>query len=361
MKFNIGDKVKFLNEKGGGVITNIISPTLVSVAIEDGFDMPIMTSDIILSETSDSVGKLFNTKYENQNQHLEYIDNQVSEQFERETPLMKYSSLNKFSTGVYLAFIPQDQVWLVKDKIDIYLINNTNYAILYNFFTISENKTYSGKDYGSISKISKFYIDSITQEQINDWVKGVVQILFHTDRDTKTVQPINCNYSIKPSKFFNKESFLTSSFIAEKSLLVDIGQIIDTPQQITEIEQKFDINKISNSTIEQPKKEKLSIEQFLIDNDTAEIDLHIESLSDNPKELDAIQILVIQLSFFNKYLEQAIKMNLKKVFFIHGVGIGKLKNEITKILSQYPNIHYFDAPNTKYGTGATEVWIKNKE
>ena len=51
-------------------------------------------------------------------------------------------------------------------------------------------------------------------------------------------------------------------------------------------------------------------------------------------------------------------MKLQKIIFIHGVGIGRLKSEILKILQQYPNLHYFDAPLSKYGVGATEVWIK---
>ena len=53
MKFNVGDKVRFLNESGGGIITRIINPNLVSVAIEDGFDIPTLASNLIRLETLD--------------------------------------------------------------------------------------------------------------------------------------------------------------------------------------------------------------------------------------------------------------------------------------------------------------------
>ena len=39
MEFRTGDKVKFLNQTGGGIISKIISPSMVKVAIEDGFEI----------------------------------------------------------------------------------------------------------------------------------------------------------------------------------------------------------------------------------------------------------------------------------------------------------------------------------
>jgi len=47
MKFKIGDKVSFLNESGGGVVTAIIDTRLVKVEVEGGFEMPVMVSDLI--------------------------------------------------------------------------------------------------------------------------------------------------------------------------------------------------------------------------------------------------------------------------------------------------------------------------
>lgn len=47
MKFNIGDKVSFLNEKGGGVITNILSDYRVLVTNEDGFEVPVSVNEIV--------------------------------------------------------------------------------------------------------------------------------------------------------------------------------------------------------------------------------------------------------------------------------------------------------------------------
>lgn len=46
-KFNIGDKVSFLNEKGTGVITNILSDFRLLVKNEDGFEIPVSIQEVV--------------------------------------------------------------------------------------------------------------------------------------------------------------------------------------------------------------------------------------------------------------------------------------------------------------------------
>ena len=41
MVLKIGDKVRFLNEVGGGRITSIVSEDIVNVETNDGFEVPI--------------------------------------------------------------------------------------------------------------------------------------------------------------------------------------------------------------------------------------------------------------------------------------------------------------------------------
>ena len=45
--FNIGDKISFLDEKGSGVITNIISNYRVLVTNEDGFEVSVSIDEIV--------------------------------------------------------------------------------------------------------------------------------------------------------------------------------------------------------------------------------------------------------------------------------------------------------------------------
>jgi hypothetical protein len=52
MEFKPGDKVRFLNATGGGVVTRQINSFMVSVAIEDGFEIPTLVSELVIIEPS---------------------------------------------------------------------------------------------------------------------------------------------------------------------------------------------------------------------------------------------------------------------------------------------------------------------
>ena len=48
MKIKVGDKVKFLNDTGGGTVSEIINDRMVNVRIEDGFDIPALITELII-------------------------------------------------------------------------------------------------------------------------------------------------------------------------------------------------------------------------------------------------------------------------------------------------------------------------
>ena len=58
-KFQIGDKVKFLNSIGGGVVTKI-TPDFVFVRDDTGFDMPMPPNELIRMADQKGVAKVFN-------------------------------------------------------------------------------------------------------------------------------------------------------------------------------------------------------------------------------------------------------------------------------------------------------------
>lgn len=87
-----------------------------------------------------------------------------------------------------------------------------------------------------------------------------------------------------------------------------------------------------------------------------EVDLHINKLKKTTKGMDNYDILSLQLNTARLKLEFAIRKRISKIVFIHGVGEGVLKSELTYLLNKYP-VKYYDASYQKYGLGATEVYI----
>ena len=85
------------------------------------------------------------------------------------------------------------------------------------------------------------------------------------------------------------------------------------------------------------------------------IDLHFEQLVDYPKNFTSGQKLDIQLKETRKAIDQCKIAGIKKLILIHGVGEGRLKEEIHTMLERLDKLQFFDASLAEYGRGATEV------
>ena len=90
------------------------------------------------------------------------------------------------------------------------------------------------------------------------------------------------------------------------------------------------------------------------------VDLHIEKLLPNGQFGKTPGDLVdVQLRAFEKNLENAIASGMSDITFIHGVGTGKLRQELHRHLSRHPNVRFFeDAQKQKFGYGTTKVTLK---
>ena len=81
---------------------------------------------------------------------------------------------------------------------------------------------------------------------------------------------------------------------------------------------------------------------------------------DGYARLDKGEIVRIQMLHFQRFLDNALKLGVSKVFVIHGVGEGKLRETIAARLADNPHVLKFkNEYHHKYGYGATEVIFKD--
>ena len=92
---------------------------------------------------------------------------------------------------------------------------------------------------------------------------------------------------------------------------------------------------------------------------SSEIDLHIEKLSEKVDGLSKGDKLHIQLNAFESFLEQAILLEEPRIFVIHGVGKGRLRDEIaTRLIVNSNVVSFKNEFHPNYGFGATEIILK---
>jgi hypothetical protein len=118
MKFKIGDKVNFLNESGGGIVTAIVDNRMVKVEVDGGFEMPVMESDLILdyrAKEADNITSQFQVRPATSAPVAEPENNEP----ERVSEISPYFDV-KEEKGIYFAYEPHDQQWLLTGALDIF-------------------------------------------------------------------------------------------------------------------------------------------------------------------------------------------------------------------------------------------------
>ena len=352
MQYTKGQKVKFLNEEGGGTISKI-EGSIVYVTTTDGFDIPVKMQEILPIKASTHTERLFLN--ENEKQETEIPEVVAEETEDNLSPLKNVPSSPKADSGFYLAFIPQNQQWVLTSDIDVYLINNTPTDILYSIL-LKENDNYTGFTYGSCPAKSKILLEQINRDQLNKWEQGVVQAMLHQDQANFYYNTINIDFKLKSYKLMQSENAFTSLNIIDEKVfykqLISLSAIekheLNLPSKPPQPEQKVQAVTVTTTKFEKFKQE----------DESYEVDLHAEKIIEDYQKFSPDTIMQKQLDYFKRTLELAIAENIKEVVFIHGVGVGRLKYELKKILDIYEDkIEHEDGSILKYGVGATKVKI----
>jgi hypothetical protein len=352
MAIKIGDKVKFLNATGGGVVRKIIDSRLVSVAIEGGFEIPVMASELLVIEPVDAGSKFFHESFNVPENAAISITPEDSPEGGSEA-LSNLAINSRRSDDIFLVFVPHDQKWLITGHLDIFLVNNTSYDLIYNHFRKDDERKWVGVNYGSLESGTRLLLATIHRDELPLWADGCLQFLFHKEICEEVPPPFHAEFSIAGKKFYTEQSYQDSVYGEGKCIVARIATLaIKTTEKID-----------SPSSVDPTPKSHLNVDDFILRHKTAdreaEVDLHIHELVDDSASFEKVEILEYQKNYFIRCLESAIVNGFMKVTFIHGVGNGVLKDVLIDILKKQEGIEVFDAPMQKYGVGAIEVHIRH--
>ncbi len=366
-----GDKVSFLNEKRDGIVKKILNNKLVLIEIENGFEIPVPEHDLIKVQSfEDRISNNCNSSPVGMDSHdtntLQQKEEPVEEErFPDRISLMTATEI-KTRQGIYLTFIPEYPEKVLHGSISIYLANHTSQDILFFYSTKKEGKLIC-KDFDRVDEQSALLLDIIDITDIEKWKDLQFQFLFFKQGSAVTKPPLVREIQLKPVRFYKEDNYLHYPFLNEKCFLISLteeGQM--KPEYWPE--EKWENEKIEKSSglkiighISNLNKVEPFPEKHILEKGIAEVDLHIEELIENYSGKENFELLNIQLNYFSMMLESAIANKFRKIIFIHGVGNGKLKQEIiNKLKNNFPDLKYGDASLLKYGRGATEIELNGK-
>lgn len=346
----IGDRVKFLNDVGGGKVTGFQSNKVVVVENQDGFEIPTMISQVIkVEDAEEKKPKVhdFSKKTESKPQV------EAPKEPEYKGEIISGNDEPKF----YLAFNPTDQNNPVGGEIEVHLINDSNFTLLYQYAHY-DGTIYQTIDTGSLEPNTKTYLEGISQSDLGNLPRFVFRIIPVSTSAKSLVGPFVKEMVVHGMKFFKESNYKKSKFFPGRTMVFNIitDPLKDEIDKLTKQDFKAVVNeKDKQNRPQEPKPIQKRTPEIV------EVDLHIEELIDSTVGLSNHEILQIQLDRFQSELKLAIETGVKRAVFIHGVGNGVLKQEIhKKMKSTYAKYYFQDASFQEYGYGATMVILKRK-
>lgn len=337
MKFKEGDTVRFIHTGDIGEIVAILDKETVMVLL-DGDEIPADIENIAIWKNE-----------------AEFSAFQIKKAVEPKVIEAKAKKLQSpKNEGVMLAFEPIFDNEGDISRFDIYLVNDTPYKVVYTF-KIKVLEYFTPEKNELVDIISAKKVEELSHYDLSDNPSIFVEVSqITTEGMGEKFEKI---IKIKPKQFFNK--------VKNHSFTTVPCYTFEVLKQFKEKEEE-DLKTYTEKNIKVKKEEKfynyVRVHKVSKIQDRAEfpeeIDLHAEMLTANYGKMSPAEILHLQLQVFEEYLDQAIRLGIPKIYIIHGLGKGRLRNDIHKQLSQNPYVRmYANEHHPKYGFGATEVYL----
>ncbi len=310
----IGDRVRFVNDAMDGVITSI-NGKIAGVTTADDFEIPVVMSELV---------------------KIDEIKSHLSEEKQSVQPQTKFV---KAYSGIHIAFER-----LTDSMLELKLQNSEADLIQYSLYHKRQNM-YTLFQKGELSYDKHIGLGIFHLEEIQKWPVLAFQISFIYNECSQLKNPLVAELNLHTKSFHR--SFGQCFFLGKQAYHFRLDNDVS----------QLNLELLKNKDFTSANTDKMfKIAPVLAE----EIDLHIENLTDNYKQLTAQQMFDIQLSTAIKTIDSIYASGQKRIILIHGVGNNFLKKKIEDMLKKHQAVKTFEpADSIKYGGGATEVWIRD--
>jgi hypothetical protein len=336
MKFQIGDRVLVLHSNEEGEIIDIINNKMVMVDVR-GVKFPAYIDQLDFPYFKQfSEKKLFPQKKDKQ-----YIDDIKKEKKQEQ----------QVADGVWIVFLPVTDVDEFGDEIveelKIHLINRTETS--YNF---SYKLNYFGEpDFelkNEIFPFQDFYLHDIPFEDLND------SPTFEFEFSLLQAQKNKADHYEASLRLKAKQLFAKIEQIRLKGEASFSHRLFEKyPDKL--VEEKVELGHVASKGYKLYDAAKAH--QHLAPPQSV-VDLHIEKITDDWKSLNNYEIVSVQLKTFERYYDLAVAHMQPSLTVIHGVGTGRLREEIHEQLKHRKEVKTFvNQYHPAFGYGATEIFF----
>lgn len=372
----IGDKVRFLSEVGGGVVTGFQEKDIVLVEDADGFDIPMSVRECVVIETDDynvptPAARAAKKRLENQSAArtdaatTEASSSTLGSGWKAEHPVKPQVSVYRQPEvkggdvlNVYLAFVPEDIKAVSTTPFEAYLVNDSNYYMYYTYLS-AEGKSWTTRSHGLLEPNTKFLLEEFEKSELNDREHVAVQLVAFKDNRAFAMKPaVNVEIRIDTVKFYKLHTFRQTDFFETPALMYDVVKNDLPAKQVYVSAEDLQDALMKKKTVEHPSAPRTIVKRGG-KNEIIEVDLHIGELLDDTHGMSNREMLNYQLDKFREVMEQYKNKREQRIVFIHGKGDGVLRKALLdEMKRKYSACKTQDASFQEYGFGATMVTIK---
>ena len=372
----IGDKVRFLSEVGGGVVTGFQEKDIVLVEDADGFDIPMPVRECVVIETDDynvptPAARAAKKRLENQSAArtdvatTEASSSALGSGWKAEHPVKPQVSVYRQPEvkggdvlNVYLAFVPEDIKAVSTTPFEAYLVNDSTYYMYYTYLS-AEGKSWTTRSHGLLEPNTKFLLEEFEKSELNDREHVAVQLVAFKDNRAFAMKPaVNVEIRIDTVKFYKLHTFRQTDFFETPALMYDVVKNDLPAKQVYVSAEDLQDALMKKKTVEHPSAPRTIVKRGG-KNEIIEVDLHIGELLDDTHGMSNREMLNYQLDKFREVMEQYKNKREQRIVFIHGKGDGVLRKALLdEMKRKYSACKTQDASFQEYGFGATMVTIK---
>ena len=382
----IGDKVRFLSEVGGGLVTGFQGKNIALVEDKDGFAIPMPVSECVVIET-DSYNIPTQAdraaKQRAADEAKAAAATKVTTTKGTAASTIKGSELEASARlsiyrhpevrggdvlNVCLAFVPVDIKAVSTTPFEAYLVNDSNYCFYYTYLS-AEGKAWTVRSMGAIEPNTKLLLEEFEKVELNQRERVAVQLIAFKDKSSFQLKPAVCvEVRLDVVKFYKLHTFMENDFFDTPALIYGLVEN-DAPvrqvyvdaesiQQALLQKVKVDQSIAADRNMSVAGKGHADSSQRRSRNGILEIDLHASELLDDTRGLSNGEILNYQLDRFREIMNQYRQKREQRIVFIHGKGDGVLRKALLdELRRKYPTCKAQDASFQEYGFGATLVTI----
>ncbi len=347
MKINIGDKVRFLNDVGGGVVVGFNTPAQAVVLQSDGFEFPVAISECVVVSGVEAKAPTHQQRSAASSQSAAVASPQI----------VQSASVGSDALSLFLAFVPTDHSNLEQSPLQFTLVNNCSYSFYYTISLRLSNQKMRCRHNGVIRPDEQLSLEELRHISLSEVEYLRVQLLpFKSSGEFKGHPPIDKSFHIRSVRFLRSANFIYSPIIGSHAMLLDVVNHQEAKRSseidVAQLEQALNGSTLGGGrSNEKPQKSEARSTPKVV-----EVDLHIDSLLDTTKGMNSAAMLEYQRDHIRSIIGRYRHNSGQKIIFIHGKGDGTLRATLEAELRAAGLARRYRAASFKrYGSGAIEV------